>query len=74
MSLQDIFLDHVRKNQVPVSMYLSNGVRLQGYVTRFDTYSVLLTRDGSSQMVFKRVISAISPADPISLPDHTSEA
>jgi len=44
-ALQDTFLDHVRQHKVPVTVFLANGIRLQGYVTRFDSYSVLLGRD-----------------------------
>jgi host factor-I protein len=72
-SLQDIFLDHVRKNNVPVMMFLVNGVKLQGYVTRFDAYSIQLTREGQSQVVYKRAISTLSPGVPISLHEQTSE-
>ena len=74
LSLQDIFLDHLKKNNVPVTMFLVNGIKLQGYVTRFDTYSVLLTRDRHSQVVYKQAISTISPGVPISLREQTSEA
>ena len=73
-SLQDIFLDHLTKNRVPVTVFLVNGIKLQGYVTRFDTYSVLLTRDNHSQVIYKQAISTISPVDAISLRDQTSEA
>jgi host factor-I protein len=48
-ALQDTFLDHLRKHEVPVTMFLTNGVRLQGYVGRFDSYSVLLVRDRQAQ-------------------------
>ena len=72
-NVQDVFLNHVRKNKTPVTVFLVNGVKLQGYVTRFDSYSVQLTREGQSQVVYKRAISTLSPGVPISLHDQTSE-
>jgi host factor-I protein len=66
-SLQDTFLMHLQKHSVPVMVFLVNGIRLPGYVTRFDTYGVALTRDHQSQFVYKRVISTINPMIPIRL-------
>lgn len=66
-SLQDTFLNHVRKNKVPLTIFLVNGVKLQGVVTWFDNYCVLLRRDGLSQLVFKHAISTIMPGGPITL-------
>jgi host factor-I protein len=67
--LQDTFLDHLRKNDIQVMMFLVNGIRLQGYVKSFDKFSVQLARGDSSQMVFKHAISAINPDGPIQLID-----
>jgi host factor-I protein len=64
-ALQDTFLDHLRKHEVPVTMFLTNGVRLQGYVGRFDSYSVLLVRDRQAQLVYKHAISTILPGEPV---------
>ncbi|MGF1543606.1 MAG: RNA chaperone Hfq [Parvularculaceae bacterium] len=66
-NLQDVFLNHVRKEKVPVTIFLVNGVKLQGVVTWFDNFCVLLKRDSQSQLVYKHAISTIMPAQPISL-------
>jgi host factor-I protein len=66
-NLQDTFLNHVRKNKVPLTIFLVNGVKLQGVVTWFDNFCVLLRRDGHSQLVYKHAISTIMPGHPIQL-------
>ena len=66
-NLQDTFLNHVRKNKIPLTIFLVNGVKLQGVVSWFDNFCVLLRRDGQSQMVYKRAISTIMPAQPVQL-------
>jgi host factor-I protein len=66
-NLQDTFLNYVRKNKVPLTIFLVNGVKLQGVVTWFDNFCVLLRRDGHSQLVYKHAISTIMPGQPISL-------
>lgn len=66
-SLQDTFLNHVRKNKIPLTIFLVNGVKLQGVVTWFDNFCVLLRRDGHSQLVYKHAISTIMPGQPVSL-------
>lgn len=66
-SLQDIFLNHVRKSKTPLTIFLVNGVKLQGVVTWFDNFCVLLRRDGHSQLVYKHAISTIMPGQPIQL-------
>jgi host factor-I protein len=66
-NLQDVFLNTVRKTKTPVTMFLVNGVKLQGVITWFDNFSVLLRRDGHSQLVYKHAISTVMPATPISL-------
>jgi host factor-I protein len=66
-NLQDAFLNHVRKTKVPVTIFLINGVKLQGVITWFDNFCVLLRRDGQSQLVYKHAISTIMPSQPISL-------
>ena len=68
-NLQDAFLNHVRKTKVPVTLFLINGVKLQGVITWFDSFCVLLRRDGQSQLVYKSAISTIMPAQPINLYD-----
>lgn len=66
-NLQDVFLNAVRKSKTPVTMFLVNGVKLQGIITWFDNFSVLLRRDGHSQLVYKHAISTVMPSAPISL-------
>lgn len=68
-NLQDVFLNTVRKTKTPVTMFLVNGVKLQGVITWFDNFSVLLRRDGHSQLVYKHAISTVMPANPIQLFD-----
>ena len=66
-NLQDTFLNNVRKNKVPLTIFLVNGVKLQGVVTWFDNFCVLLRRDGHSQLVYKHAISTIMPGHPVQL-------
>lgn len=68
-NLQDVFLNAVRKTKTPVTMFLINGVKLQGIITWFDNFSVLLRRDGQSQLVYKHAISTVMPATPVQLFD-----
>ncbi|MBP6030637.1 MAG: RNA chaperone Hfq [Sphingobium sp.] len=68
-NLQDIFLNHLRKTKTPVTMFLVKGVKLQGIITWFDNFSVLLRRDGQSQLVYKHAISTVMPAQPLELSD-----
>ena len=65
-SLQDYFLNGVRKDKNPVTVFLVNGVKLQGIITWFDNFSLLLRRDGASQLVYKHAISTIMPTNPLS--------
>jgi len=64
-NLQDQFLNLLRKHKVPVTMFLVKGVKLQGIVTWFDNFSILLRRDGQSQLVYKHAVSTIMPSQPI---------
>lgn len=66
-NLQDVFLNHVRKEKIAVTIFLVNGVKLQGFVTWFDNFCVLLKRDSQSQLVYKHAISTVMPGQPISL-------
>jgi host factor-I protein len=64
LSLQDHFLNAVRRAKLPLTIFLVKGVKLQGVVTWFDAFSLLLRREGSSQLVYKHSISTIMPAEP----------
>ena len=66
-NLQDTFLNSVRKSKTPLTIFLVNGVKLQGVVTWFDNFCVLLRRDGQSQLVYKHAISTIMPSQPVQL-------
>ena len=66
-NLQDAFLNSVRKSKMSVTVFLINGVKLQGVITWFDNFCVLLRRDGQSQLVYKHAISTILPSGPLSL-------
>lgn len=68
-NLQDTFLNHIRKQKTPVTIFLVNGIKLQGIVTWFDNFCVLLRRDGQSQLVYKHAISTIMPGQQIQLFD-----
>lgn len=66
-NVQDVFLNHIRKNKTPVTVFLVNGVKLQGIITWFDNFCVLLRRDTHSQLVYKHAISTVMPTAPIQL-------
>lgn len=64
-TIQDAFLKHVRANNIDVTMFLVNGIKLQGQVRQFDDFTVLLVQGSGTQVVYKHAISAINPAEPI---------
>ncbi len=66
-NVQDVFLNHVRKLKMPVTIFLVNGVKLQGIITWFDNFSILLRRDSHAQLVYKHSISTVMPSNPINL-------
>ena len=68
-ALQDTFLNSVRKAKTPLTVFLVNGVKLQGVITWFDNYCVLLRRDGQVQLVYKHAISTIMPSGPVQMFD-----
>ncbi|MEZ5737863.1 MAG: RNA chaperone Hfq [Novosphingobium sp.] len=71
-NLQDQFLNLLRKNKTPVTMFLVKGVKLQGIVTWFDNFSILLRRDGQSQLVYKHAVSTIMPSTPVNAGQFSS--
>jgi host factor-I protein len=71
-NLQDVFLNSLRRSKIPVTMFLIKGVKLQGIITWFDNFSVLLRRDGQAQLVYKHAISTIMPSHPIDLAEIQS--
>jgi len=72
-NLQDTFLNNVRKSKAPLTVFLINGVKLQGVITWFDNFCVLLRRDGHSQLVYKHAISTIMPSQPIQLFEESDD-
>lgn len=64
-NLQYIFLNNARKERIPVTIFLVNGVQLKGIVKGFDSFTVVLDSDGKQQLVYKHAISTVSPAKPI---------
>ena len=68
-NLQDAFLNQLRKSKISMTIFLINGVKLQGMITWFDNFCVLLRRDGQSQLVYKHAVSTIMPATSVSLYD-----
>lgn len=72
-TLQDGFLNLLRKSKAPVTMFLVKGVKLQGIVTWFDNFSILLRRDGQSQLVYKHAISTIMPGAPMDATQFESQ-
>ena len=69
-NVQDVFLKKIRKEKMTVTVFLVNGVKLQGVVTWFDNFSMLLRRDSHVQLVYKHAISTIMPGGPLKLYDE----
>jgi host factor-I protein len=72
-NVQDVFLNYVRMNKTSVTVFLVNGVKLQGVISSFDNFSVLLRRDGHVQLVYKHAISTVMPATAIQLYDPAKD-
>ena len=77
-NLQDVFLNTARRQHISVTLFLVNGVKLQGLITWFDNYSISLKRDGHIQLIYKHAVSTIMPATAIDLqeqlPDDTEKS
>ncbi|HHV93313.1 MAG TPA: RNA chaperone Hfq [Firmicutes bacterium] len=71
IALQDIYLNQIRKEHIPVIIYLINGVQLRGLVRAFDNFTVLLESDGRNDLIYKHAISTITPQKPFVLPAST---
>ena len=67
MNVQDAFLNYVRKENIPVVIYLVNGFQIRGLVRGFDNFSVIIENEGKQQMVYKHAVSTISPATKVSI-------
>ena len=66
-NLQDAFLNYIRREKIPVTLFLMNGFQLPGVVRSFDSFVVLIEADGRQQMIYKHAISTVAPARPVSL-------
>ena len=73
-NVQDVFLNTIRKEKATVTIFLVNGVKLQGVVTWFDNFSILLRRDTHNQLIYKHAVSTIMPSNPIKLYDPSEDA
>ena len=65
ITLQDAILEEVRKNKIPVTLFLMNGFQLRGTITGFDSFVVVLVTDGKQQMIYKHAISTLAPIRPL---------
>ena len=65
-NLQDAFLNYIRREKIPVTLFLMNGFQLRGVVRSFDSFVVLIDADGRQQMIYKHAISTVAPARPVS--------
>ena len=72
-NLQDIFLLRVKRDKVPVTMFLMNGFQLRGMITGFDTFVVVLDSDGKQQVIYKHAISTIAPMRTVDLTEDSAE-
>ena len=72
-NVQDVFLNHIRKNKIPVTIFLINGVKLQGVIASFDNFSLLLRRDGHVQLVYKHAVSTVMPSTVVRLYEPSAE-
>lgn len=73
VNVQDAFLNHIRKNKTPLTVFLVNGVKLQGTITWFDSNTILLRREGHAQLIYKHAISTLMPHGPVSILDYNSD-
>ncbi|SCZ01111.1 RNA chaperone Hfq [Alkaliphilus peptidifermentans] len=70
INLQDVFLNQVRKESIPITIYLVNGFQLKGFVKGFDNYTIVLDSDGKQQLIYKHAVSTISPATAVNLTNN----
>ncbi len=73
-NVQEDFLNNIRQNKISVTVFLVNGVKLQGLITWFDDQSLLLRRDGHTQLIYKHAVSTIMPGEAVELEIEDSEA
>jgi host factor-I protein len=74
INLQDVFLNQVRKERIPVTVYLTNGFQFKGIVKGFDTYSLIIDSESKQELIFKHAISTIMPIKPVAMLDDPPNA
>lgn len=67
LNMQDAFLNQVRREKIPVTIYLVNGFQIKGVIRGFDNFTAIVEQEGRQQMVYKHAISTIAPIKPISI-------
>lgn len=67
LNLQDAFLNQVRKERIPVTIYLVNGFQIKGMVKGFDNFTVIIELEGKQQMVYKHAISTVAPVRQVNI-------
>lgn len=72
MNLQDVFLNQVRKDRIPVTIFLTNGYQFKGVVKGFDNFTVILESDGKQDLVYKHAISTVIPVRPVPILDSNA--
>lgn len=72
INLQDVFLNHVRKEKVEVTVFLTNGYQIKGYVRGFDNFILFLDSDGKQQMIYKHAISTMIPSHPVNFSNNNN--
>ena len=72
INIQDAFLNYMRKNKIPVTVFLLNGVKLTGIISCFDQTSIVMKREGYTQLIYKNAVSTFSPHGPINVFDWNS--
>jgi host factor-I protein len=65
LNLQDIFLNQVRKDHSPITIFLVSGYQIKGFVKGFDSYTIVIDSDGKQQMIYKHAVSTIVPSKPV---------
>lgn len=74
VNLQDLFLNYVRKEAIPVTVYLVNGFQLKGLVRGFDSFTMVLDNEGRQMMIYKHAVSTVSPSRTVNLGALVAEA
>ncbi|RIV29316.1 RNA chaperone Hfq [Alicyclobacillaceae bacterium I2511] len=72
INIQDMFLNHLRKERIPVTVYLVNGFQIRGLVRAFDSFTVVLESEGKQQLIYKHAISTFTPLKSVPLNLETS--